>query len=102
MIIQRDQHLIAAKNLSTVFLSLLQSNSKIARKDVERSDGCRYLAENEKNRELIREAGGLRPLTKMFLESWGSTPELQELACKCLLNLSICSGKCLHTKQAVV
>lgn len=28
----------------------------------------------------------------MFVVSWGGTPELQELACKCLLNLSISSS----------
>ena len=66
---------------------------------VRRNVACRYLAENEKNRELIQEAGGLKPLTKMFLESWGSTPELQELACKCLLNLSICPGTVLVGKS---
>lgn len=53
---------------------------------------CRYLAENEKNRDLIREAAGIQPLVKMFVVSWGGTPELQELACKCLLNLSISPG----------
>ena len=53
---------------------------------------CRYLAENRENRRLIQEAGGIPPLVKTFVAAWGAAPELQEIACKCLLNLSISPG----------
>jgi hypothetical protein len=54
--------------------------------------GGRYLGENEENRKLIKEGGGIAPLVRTFVASWGAAPELQELACKCLLNLSISPG----------
>lgn len=53
---------------------------------------CRYLAENAENRKRIAEAGGLPPLGKAFNAAWTSPSEVQELACKCLLNLSIEHG----------
>lgn len=52
----------------------------------------RYLAENEENRRKIRDAGGIPPLAKSFIAAWTEAPEIQELSCKCLLNLSITPG----------
>lgn len=54
---------------------------------------CRYLAENSENRKRIAAAGGLPPLAKAFNAAWTSPSEVQELACKCLLNLSIDHGE---------
>lgn len=50
------------------------------------------MAETEGNRALIKEAGGIQPITKVFVDAWGASSDLQEVACKCLLNLSISPG----------